>query len=568
MYRLRTFGFVLILVTTLSFGAWYAPRALNPVPPSKEKLHRDNAWVSSSPYWLDRQACRWMSLCGIHHLRPDPPFIKIKDPGPLAGDEEGSDRRLELRSLESLQSMPVLDDSAREAAWELVPPPVPPPRTQKTFGKSKAHAKGKTHAKSKPGPRQPIPKFVLDYAPLVHLCSKEYFWPADIAEHVQHVSPHREDPVTDDTTPVNITEKLSLNNIHELLNGPSSSIYLVSDNDVEHRPEWLYSNIGVPVPSDDDDYDDEDGTNDSPARDAPWEDEARDDAQRLTPPTSWFDADRGRPIHRISDPRRLERQPDHRQNRGPRRKRGAHDHLRARVNKPDESGYSKAPAVLILVDKGSGILDAFWFFFYSYNLGQTVLGIRFGNHVGDWEHAMVRFEHGVPRGIFFSEHEGGQAYSWEAVEKVGGRPVIYSAVGSHAMYAMPGLHPYILPFKLLKDVTDHGPIWDPAKNIYAYHYDHDLDDDLEDPKKGENAGALVAAEENPTAPIGWFYFDGTWGDKTYSLADPRQWRLFGQYHYVTGPSGPRVKNLGRKKMCQNDHCTILNSLVPGTTWYG
>lgn len=56
------------------------------------------------------------------------------------------------------------------------------------------------------------------------------------------------------------------------------------------------------------------------------------------------------------------------------------------------------------------MLDAFWFF-YSYNLGQTVLGILFGNHVGDWEHCMMRFENGVPRGLYFSEHEGGQAYA-------------------------------------------------------------------------------------------------------------------------------------------------------------
>src|SRR5690606_22581130 len=120
---------------------------------------------------------------------------------------------------------------------------------------------------------------------------------------------------------------------------------------------------------------------------------------------------------------------------------------------------------------------------------------------------MVRFENGVPRGIFFSEHEGGQAYNWDAIEKRGGRPVIYSAVGSHAMYAMPGVQAYILPFKLLKDVTDRGPVWDPAKNIYAYHYDHTLDD----PWGAEpGMGALTPTEENPLAPTGWFYYEGTW----------------------------------------------------------
>ena len=559
MFRLRTFIFGAFLFIALSFGAWYAPQVLNPVPPSKEKKREDKAWVSSSPYWLDRQTCRWMGLCGLHHIRSDPPFINKKDPGPLSDDDnavEGGDRRLELRSL------PVLDDIDRESAWEILPPPRSQQKLGKTTGPTKSTPKPNEPPKdSKPKTLQTIPKYVLDYAPLVHLCSEEYFWPADIAEHVQHVSPYLEHPVEDDPTRLNLTEKISLNNIHDLLNEYSSSVYLVSDNDVEHRPEWLYSNIGVPVPSDDEDYDDPDKAKFSP--DQPWEDDARDDAQRLTPPTSWFDADRDRPLHRISDPRRLGHQPDLRTNRGPKRRH--HNPLQARHNRPDESGYSKAPAVLILVDKGSGIVDAFWFFFYSYNLGQTVLGIRFGNHVGDWEHAMVRFEHGVPRGIFFSEHEGGQAYAWNAVEKRGGRPVIYSAVGSHAMYAMPGVQAYILPFKLLKDVTDRGPIWDPAKNIYAYHYDHDLDesDDVE-----ERARSLVPTDENPLAPTGWFYYEGSWGDKLYSLADPRQWRLFGQYHYVTGPTGPRAKSLARRKMCQTDRCTILRSLVPGTTWYG
>ena len=84
-------------------------------------------------------------------------------------------------------------------------------------------------------------------------------------------------------------------------------------------------------------------------------------------------------------------------------------------------GKSNAPAVLLTVDKGNGILDAFWFFFYSYNLGNMVFNIRFGNHVGDWEHTMIRFQHGEPKAVFFSEHNFGSAYSYEAVEKIGRR---------------------------------------------------------------------------------------------------------------------------------------------------
>jgi hypothetical protein len=246
-----------------------------------------------------------------------------------------------------------------------------------------------------------------------------------------------------------------------------------------------------------------------------------------------------------------------------------------KTNKTDPSGHSQAPAVLILVDKGAGIVDAFWFFFYSYNLGQTVLNIRFGNHVGDWEHCMVRFQHGVPRAMFLSEHAGGKAYLWKALEKQSqsdgkpARPVIYSAVGSHAMYASTGMHPYVLPFKMLKDITDKGPLWDPALNNYAYWYDDEVDRHEQGNSAAQEPTSLTPAASNPDLPTSWFYFEGSWGDDIYPLSDRRQWRLFGEYHYITGPMGPKAKYLGRKKVCQTDKCTIVDSIEAGkkSAWY-
>jgi hypothetical protein len=85
-----------------------------------------------------------------------------------------------------------------------------------------------------------------------------------------------------------------------------------------------------------------------------------------------------------------------------------------------QSRRSDAPAILIVVDKGAYV-DAFWFFFYSFNLGNAVLGVRFGNHVGDWEHTAFRFQNGKPIEAFFSEHEWGAAYHWKDVETRDGR---------------------------------------------------------------------------------------------------------------------------------------------------
>ncbi|KAI0535335.1 vacuolar sorting-associated protein [Xylaria digitata] len=502
MYHIRrvaiavaTFVLIVVILTAL-------PRALNPVPPSKEKVEADQRWVNTSPHWLDRQACRWMGLCGLVHLKPDPAVR-------LRSANQGS----------CVNGM--RNNSASQAI-----------RTGTRVQKNSMER----------GLRR-IPDYVLDYAPLVHLYSEEHFWPSDIDEHVKHTMPYVNEKA------LSQPEQLTLSNLNQLDFHPGVAT-LKSNDDVECRPLWLHSTANIPVPFEDglDNYDVDVGT---PER------------KRLEEDTTWFDVDKEHPLHRISDPRKITdgeahiRLPSKRSpislSREQRRIAARHTQ-----NKPNEEGYSRAPATLVLVDKGSGIVDAFWFFFYSYNLGQTVLGTRYGNHVGDWEHAMIRFESGVPRAMYFSEHEGGQAYAWQAVEKRGNatqtqRPVIYSAVGSHAMYAMPGNHPYVLPFQILKDVTDRGPLWDPSKNFRSYWFDYSAN---------ESEG-LEPTQENPNAPIGWFHFKGRWGDKMYGLDDERQWRLFGQYHYVTGPQGPKFKNLGRRKVCQTSRCRIIHSIAEG-----
>jgi len=539
MYYLRRITILCAILASVSFLAWFLPRYLNPSPPDPAKQREDRRWVNSSPYWLDRQACRWLSLCGIHHLSWDPAFLVPHN------DSDAGELRLELRSLDG-----------RHSGWETAP--------QKRSPRDDKDERRKI--------LKEIPNYVLEYAPLVHLYSGENFWPSDIAEHIRHMTPYLEEEA--------LNRSLALSDLHEL-NKEDGMVYLTSDDDVEQRPEWLHSHVGIPEPWDDEG--DEDGDSGHDNNDRPSED--FDHPPPPTEDTTWFDVSRDHPVNRISDPRRLAPQfaPSSARTGGFQLRRRDQDQKPipdTPTHKPNQEGYSKAPAVLVLVDKGSGIVDAFWFFFYSYNLGQTVLTIRFGNHVGDWEHCMMRFENGVPRGIFFSEHEGGQAYTYNAVEKRGLRPVIYSAVGSHAMYAQAGDHPYVLPFGMLKDVTDKGPLWDPAKNAYTYWYDYaqDMDEDLDldfdgevDVASGhrkENPTSLVPTAENPDAPTSWFHYAGPWGDKLYSLADMRQWRLFAQYHYVSGPLGPKFKRLDREKLCITRRCRILNSLKPGQTWYG
>lgn len=120
------------------------------------------------------------------------------------------------------------------------------------------------------------------------------------------------------------------------------------------------------------------------------------------------------------------------------------------------------------------------------------------------------------------------------------------------MYATPGFQPYILPFGVLHDQTNRGPLWDPALNTLSYTYNYTSD-------------TLLPSTLNPSAPSEWFYFNGHWGDKSYPLSDPRQYEFVGEFHYVSGPLGPRFKNLGRTKVCQGrytDPCDVRNWLPP------
>jgi hypothetical protein len=402
-----------------------------------------------------------------------------------------------------------------------------------------------------------VPQFVLDHAPLIHLYSGEQFWPSDIREHLTHTSAYV------NHTSLNISH-VGLNNLHTLNEGRKGRyLYMNSKDDVEERPEWLSSAYNKPIPYDDPDPKDPDVGEleyDEDTGEEPSEEELE----------TWFDPFGTGKKKKVA-------QPITSNYRSPRQD------LRKRLlpEMPKPGGYSPAPAVLVLVDKGNGILDAFWFYFYSYNLGTTVLGIRFGNHVGDWEHSLIRFQNGEPKAVFFSAHSGGLAYAYKAVEKGKGkgregRPVLYSAVGSHAMYAQPGKHPYVLPFGLLADVTDKGPLWDPALNYLAYHLNtsitHGVDaKSVTNPLVTTMQESLQPAATNPGAPVGWWWFKGHWGDKFYDLNDLRQWRFVGQYHYVNGPLGPRYKNLGRSRVCQSrGTCRIVNSLQEGKkrSWVG
>ncbi|KID79757.1 uncharacterized protein G6M90_00g016330 [Metarhizium brunneum] len=224
---------------------------------------------------------------------------------------------------------------------------------------------------------------------------------------------------------------------------------------------------------------------------------------------------------------------------------------------PDASGriVNATPCVVILVEQSPRDVDAFFFYFYSYDRGANITqvleplnrliedtehGMHFGDHVGDWEHNMIRFRDGKPNGIYYSQHSGGAAYDWDHADlsMKDGRPLVFSAYGSHANYASSGdqIHDTVLV-----DYCDAGQLWDPTLSAYFYHLE---------PTNFTLTRLFPSATALPATPdlTSFFYFTGIWGDAQYPDDHPLQKTVpyFGLKRFVSGPQGPIVKQLVRK----------------------
>jgi hypothetical protein len=225
---------------------------------------------------------------------------------------------------------------------------------------------------------------------------------------------------------------------------------------------------------------------------------------------------------------------------------------------PDSHGKTNGATscAIIINDHNHGHVDVFYMYFYAYNLGNTVLFNELGDHIGDWEHNMIRFHDGIPTHMWFSQHAGGQAYTYEALEKVGLRPLTYSAMGSHANYATPGTHDHTipglnLPAGFLQDYTSRGILWDPTLASYFYNYSADME----------------VFEPINKSPLGAMHYKGRWGDEQYPADDRRQKIFLGFPKYVGGPTGPWDKQLNRTLMCPTNGipCVIKENTGPFDT---
>jgi hypothetical protein len=385
----------LIILTLSSLIAYISVLSLaRAVKPSlfvwSEEDLEEAEWLATSKSWWDRKFCRFFGLCGIAHVRRDDPSSRSVNKV-LDGQSPISDRDESWR----LDWTVAEDISANWTNREKV--------------------------------LREVPEYVLEYAPLVHLYSGENFWPSDIAEHLVYTSPQLNyTPVQPKWTHPSLQDLNQLNR-WEL----GKYVYLSSDDDVETLPDWLGSERNVPVPQPGKPADSKEPDHDAPGG-SPVVGED-DDRKKWYDAGCWDDSLDAESVESDdsddSDDYGLKM---------------AGEELRKRyAGKPVEPvesaeqdgqinrGRSDAPAVLVVIDKGNDIIDAFWFFFYSYNLGNSVLDVRFGNHVGDWEHTMVRFYKGRPKALFLSAHTAGEAYSYEAMEKKGKRVRLQNYIFTH-----------------------------------------------------------------------------------------------------------------------------------------
>jgi hypothetical protein len=348
--------------------------------PMTSEAREDGDWIASSRYWLDRKACRWFGLCGLAH----------------------SWSRTHWKEVINDPVLPPTEFTNTSSFWRSGPDPSDWTDEDKILRK--------------------IPQYVIDHAPYVHLFSKEEFWPSDMADHLVHTTPHLNyTPVSDKWRHPNLTNLSALNKFDRF-------VFLKSDDNVETRPEWLGSAYNIPEGPQRNITESEhfpgrqghwrwhphEGIHEDPeidkwwhVKDKTWDGPSdEDDGPGPESATNWQSSHSVDPNSSILPPLLGHEQAQE---------------LRKRGSPVSAGGRSDAPVVMVVVDKGEGIVDAFWFYFYSYNLGNKVFNIRFGNHVGDWEHTAIRFYNGKPKAIFFSEHNAGAAYSWDAVEKIGER---------------------------------------------------------------------------------------------------------------------------------------------------
>jgi hypothetical protein len=171
------------------------------------------------------------------------------------------------------------------------------------------------------------------------------------------------------------------------------------------------------------------------------------------------------------------------------------------------------------------IVLQYWLFYPYDDYSPTVpAGDIWQVHEGDWEAiAVILDRSGKPLLAGYSQHSAGRRRAWAKVPKLGARPLVYVALGSHANYFRAGeslLDPRVIDPALIAVVTAYGV------------------------KPVEHAGGGVKLRPRlvpvRAASPSWMAFAGTWGESGYVHFPDNAPVAAG-----TGPRGPAFHALWR-----------------------
>ena len=206
------------------------------------------------------------------------------------------------------------------------------------------------------------------------------------------------------------------------------------------------------------------------------------------------------------------------------------------------AGAADEPGVTVygrVARDGGSIVLQYWLFYYDnlYRYPFLPLGSVWQSHEGDWEVVnVVLSKTKRPLSVGLSQHCSGETRPWAGAELRHGHPTVYVALGSHANYFQPGLHPFdraCLPAEVVAFFQQAGlPLPADVAGLGTV--------------LGPKRLGLVAAEVEPVTDESpaWIRFPGFWGELEYFNAPPP----IGTIPFGTSPVGPAFHAVWREPL--------------------
>ena len=193
----------------------------------------------------------------------------------------------------------------------------------------------------------------------------------------------------------------------------------------------------------------------------------------------------------------------------------------------DDVDEPAAPVVYCALFRSTGGIALQYWLFHAFDLWSPVVPQSpdyWKAHEGDWEAVTVLLDTaGRPTEVGASRHCGGARRAWVKAERRGTRPVVYSALGSHALYFGPGRY------------AQAKRCWPKVALAVFDAYNVAVVDHVAEGRRVSPRVVPVTA----TSPS-WMRFRGTFGESQY-LHFPQA-----TFPSGAGPRGPAFHDLWRK----------------------